>query len=423
MSDEKPTGVLKRALDRNRDEVVVVCMRASSMLLIALGAIFAARLLGTDEYGRYASVTAYITIVMSAISAGHVERAIRIGAAGDAATRRAQASIVAHDLIRFAPVWIFIALPFGFATDLSFLTFALVGLPIALLLGLAHTLEGFARGSLRNLRDLLPILLLGPLAVVAGCAGALALDASVGAAGLLLYRLALIALTVAYFLVRLEITPARVWRARHSREVESVRGFAVAKLLFAVQRMSSILVAGLVSSTAAGQYAAAFRSAEPIAAGMTAVMLLVGPATAAAVQSGRLAETSKEIKLHGRIGFGLAIIPAAVVLIWPSFVLGLFGSDFTEASSALRILAVGALIVTFFGPSVLFANMANLKRQVAAWMVAAVTLQLGGAAILLATDQATVTRIAILDLAGTTLWSVGLWLTCRRRLGMTTAII
>ena len=414
----------RRIVQRNRAELAVVVMRGSSLVLIALGAIAAARLLGTEEYGRYTTATAFITIAMAAISAGHIERAIRVGASPVARDRGDVTAVaIAVDVLRYAPLWVVVMLPIGLATQVSIGVIVFLGVPIAVLLGLAHVLEGYARGSFQELRDLLPILLVGPALVTLGCAAAIVVDLEVVAAELLSFRFLLVVLTVAYFGVRLGLHRPSVWRAPRPSGVENLRGFAAATILYAVQQQSSILVAGFIGSAAAGQYTAAFRSVEPIIAGMTAVMLLVGPSTAVAVQSGDLESLRDEVKQQARIGFGLAIVPAVVVFVWPGFVLGLFGDGFDEATAALRVLAVGALVVTFFGPSVLFANMVGLKRQVAMWMALALVVQLGGSGVLYAFDELTVTRVAVATVAGTVVWNLGLWRASRRHTNMTTAIV
>ena len=44
-------------------------------------------------------------------------------------------------------------------------------------------------------------------------------------------------------------------------------------------------------------------------------------------------------------------MPAAILLIWPQPVLGIFGDEFTQAATALRILVVGQMFHLLTGPS------------------------------------------------------------------------
>jgi O-antigen/teichoic acid export membrane protein len=336
-------------------------------------------------------------------------------------------ALVGHQM-RYAPFWCGLLLPIALVTRVSLWTILLIGLPISVLVALTHTLEGFARGTFQQTRDLVPIQLAGPLGVLAGCVIAIVLGIDVSPAGLLSWRLVLLLLIAAYFAQRLQMlrrtSPQPVGTgAVESPVIENLRWFAAAKLLFVLQLQSSILIAGLISTEAAGSYTAAFRSAEPIQAGATAAALLVGPATAAAMHSGRLSTVSSEIKQHTRVGVLIAVFPTMLVLAFPERVLSLFGDEFRGVETPLRILVIAPLITTLFGPSMIFASMVKLQRDIVVAMSAAVILQFAVAGLLLAGDALTLTRVAILDVAGTVVWNTVLWQRCRHAVGMTTAVV
>lgn len=406
-----------------RDQLAVVGLRAGGLVFVAGGAVAAARLLGTSEYGAYTTATAFTVITAAGIGAGHAERAIRVGAApgaGDSLAPRAIA--ILRQLVRNAPLWIVLMLPIAAVTKVSIATILLIGLPISVMVAATHALEGLTRGAHQQIRDLVPINVAGPLLVLVGCGAALALDIDVDAAGLLSWRLLLLVVIGGYFAFRLGMFDRRHRGAPADFAIDDLRWFAAAKVLFVLQLQSSILIAGFISADAAGRYTAAFRSAEPIQAGATAAALLVGPVTAAAIQSGRLADVATEIKQHTRVGVLIAVPPTILVLAFPGFVLGLFGDDFTGVETPLRILVLAPLVTTLFGPSMIFASMAKLQREIVVAMGGAVALQAAVAGGLYATDQLTITRVALLDVAGTVVWNVVLWQRCRRRLGLTTAI-
>ncbi|CAN0410078.1 unnamed protein product [Ectocarpus sp. 12 AP-2014] len=76
----------------------------------------------------------------------------------------------------------------------------------------------------------------------------------------------------------------------------------------------------------------------------------------------------------------VALIPATIFIIWPEAVLGLFGPDYSEASSVLRILVFAQLINVMTGSIILLLLMADEQksaRNILIWSVV-----IGGAASL-----------------------------------------
>lgn len=68
----------------------------------------------------------------------------------------------------------------------------------------------------------------------------------------------------------------------------------------------------------------------------------------------------------------VALIPATIFLIWPEAVLGLFGADYNEASSVLRILVFGQLINVMTGSIILLLLMVDEQksaRNILIWSV------------------------------------------------------
>jgi O-antigen/teichoic acid export membrane protein len=413
-----------RLISERRGHLGVVALRAGGLAVVAGSAVAAARLLGTADYAAYTTATAFTAILAAGIGAGHAERAIRTGAAPDpTGATGARALAITGQLLKFAPIWALVLMPFAFATKVSFLTILVVGVPIAVLGALTLTLEDFTRGRFQQVRDLIPIQFAGPLAVLVGCVLAIAFDLHVGPGGLLTWRLVLLIGTMSYFAQRLHMFRRSSWVRVEPGAIENLRWFAAAKLLYVLQLQSSILIAGLIGTEAAGRYAAAFRSAEPIQVGAAAAALLIGPVTAAAVHSGRLPLIGREIRQHTRIGVLIAVPPTLFVLAFPQVVLGFFGDDFRGVETPLRILVIAPLITTLFGPSMIFASMVKLQRDIVVAMGGAVLLQFAAAGLLVASDQLTLTRVAIIDVAGTVVWNVVLWQRCRRSVGMTTSIV
>jgi O-antigen/teichoic acid export membrane protein len=259
---------------------------------------------------------------------------------------------------------------------------------------------------------------LNPLFFTVGCGVLLLADSDTGAVGLLGYRLAVLASIVAWYAHRVRLRPTRL---PGERSLEPVGSFTAARVLFIVQAQSSILLAGLISAESAGLYTAALRSATLIAAAMAALAMLAGPTIAVAAHQNDLPALVPQLRVYARMAFVLALLPATVMFVWPDVVLGFFGDEFTSAADALRILAGAQLALTLFGPADMFATMANLERSVARWTAVAAVSQVTFALVLLSADELTVTRLAAIDALGTLTWNIGLWWSCRTRVGTTAA--
>lgn len=396
---------------------------ASSLVFTAVGAVFAANLLGAAEYGRFNTAGAYITIAAAFASAGHGERAMRAGArpGDDTSTSVERAHEVGRRFAAQLPLILAVTLPLGLLGQVPVWVTLLICVPTAAGLAAVYVLEAFTRGAFRRLFDLVPFHVLNPVLFTVGCGALLVLDADADSVGLLLFRLALVAGIVAYFVHRLGLRPGR--RGGGDAGLEPIGGFTMASALFIVQGQISIIVAGLISAEAAGVYTAAFRAATPVAAAMVALSFLTGPAVATAAQAGRLHDAVPLVHRYSRIGVALALVPALILLVWPMFVLGLFGGEFEGATDALRVLAVTQLVLTALGPATMFATMAGIERVVAACMAGAVVIQLALSLALLTSDELTVLRLAVIDSAGSLTWAVALWWACRRRLGASAAAL
>jgi O-antigen/teichoic acid export membrane protein len=382
--------------------------------------VLAGRLLGAVEYGHFTTAAAFITIAAAAGAAGHAERAMRVAAAArdDPERRRARAHYVLRTLLGALPLALALVLPIGLVAQVPVWVTLVVGLPTAALLAVIQTLEAFTRGAFTRTVDLVPWRVGNPVLFTVGCGALLVLDLETDALDLLVFRLLIAAAAVAYFVARLRVGPRTPAVAR---DLEPLGGFAAAQLLFTVQGQVSILVAGLVSASAAGAYTAAFRTSTPVAAAAIALGLLTAPLVAAAAQEDRLSSVAGMVRRYSRMGFAVAAPLSVVAFVWPDEVLRLFGEEFTGAADALRVLSAVRLFSTLFGPVNVFAVMAGLEREAARWMAVAVAVQLVLSLALLAGDELTVTRLAWIDGLGTIVWTMGLWLACRRRFGVTSA--
>lgn len=142
---------------------------------------------------------------------------------------------------------------------------------------------------------------------------------------------------------------------------------------------SGQFVAGVyVSSELVAQLAVAQRTAMLSSFVLIAVNLVVAPRFAALYRQGELAKLEslaiKSVKLVGL--FALPVI--GVMLVFPSFLMGLFGDGFTSGAHLLQILAIGQFINAMTGSVGFLLIMSGHERD-----MRNVTLISGSAAMLL----------------------------------------
>lgn len=97
-------------------------------------------------------------------------------------------------------------------------------------------------------------------------------------------------------------------------------------------------------------YAAAQRSAMLVSFALMAVNLIVAPKFASLYGAGAYEAISKLARSSVLIVFAVALPISMFMLLFPEFVMGLFGGEFVSGSNVLRILVLGQLVNVIFGP-------------------------------------------------------------------------
>jgi O-antigen/teichoic acid export membrane protein len=169
----------------------------------------------------------------------------------------------------------------------------------------------------------------------------------------------------------------------HRRVVASFWSFSLPRAAgqsfdVAVLWLDTLLVAALISPTAAGIYAAGTR------------FLLIGTFTAEAIQQAVAPKVSSLITL-GQREHARAVITQAtswqaaitwpvylVVIAFSSVLLGVFGPEYVQAQWALILLSVGLLVAVVGGPSDAVILMSGRSRQSLGNSTIAFTVNLGG---------------------------------------------
>jgi O-antigen/teichoic acid export membrane protein len=233
----------------------------------------------------------------------------------------------------------------------------LVALPIIPLLSLVLIAQGTLLGLGRTASALAPPMLVRQVAftalvaaaVLAGglsAAGAVGLQAAAavaaGVVAAVLLRRALAAQAVS--------TPApaggggRVGPAPREWLRSSLPMGATAMLLI-IESQIGLLVLGAVSNPVeTGLYAAAFQCTAPFALLLTVGRLPLGPVVARLRAAGERERLQRGLRVATRGVAAIGAVVAAVLLVVPEAVLGLFGSDFTGGAGALRLLAVAQVV-------------------------------------------------------------------------------
>lgn len=82
----------------------------------------------------------------------------------------------------------------------------------------------------------------------------------------------------------------------------------------------------------------------------TSFATMAGPYLSRAADAGDLAQVRRTILIAGSIGLVIASPVGLAALLFPEFVLSLFGNEFTSGAVALQLIAIGQLIDVLAGP-------------------------------------------------------------------------
>jgi O-antigen/teichoic acid export membrane protein len=115
---------------------------------------------------------------------------------------------------------------------------------------------------------------------------------------------------------------------------------------------SDLLVLGILKSpTEVGVYAAGSKTAWLVSFVLTAVSAVLAPVFVRHHAAGNIDELRKTVRSGTRLIFWPSLALAALLFLWPQLILDAFGSEFTGATTVVRILAVGQLVNAITGPA------------------------------------------------------------------------
>ncbi len=180
-----------------------------------------------------------------------------------------------------------------------------------------------------------------------------------------------------------------------------------------------ILMLGiLANSHAVGIYTAANRIAKLITFILFAVNMIVAPTIASLYSKRKFAEL--KTLAHGSTLLTIAAtVPIALIIVlFPSFLLGLFGQGFRDGTTTLIILALGQAVNAFTGAVALLLAMTQYEKQLRNIMFAAVILD--GLIDYILIPHLGITGAAIGSTAGMSFLNICAVIVAQRKLGFST---
>lgn len=365
-SDSEPAGALgridlRRAVSRGAAATLV--MRAGGMAFSAVATILLARELGAAAYGTYSWAVVLVLALSLPAALGADQLLVReAGVALDRGDWGRLRTLVRSALRHVAVVsagaaalGVVIVLLIDDGSPDARGSALLVALPIIPLFALVLVAQGTLLGLGRTARALAPAMLVRQVtftalvaaAVLAGglsAAGAVGLQAAAAAvatvAAAVLLRRALAAQAVPPATADGDgVGPApREW-------LRSSLPMGATAMLLIIEPQIGLLVLGAVSDTAeTGIYAAAFQCTAPFALLLAVGRLPLGPVVARLRAAGERERLQRGLRVATRGAAAMGAVLAAILLVVPGPVLSLFGSEFTDGTAALRLLAVAMLV-------------------------------------------------------------------------------
>jgi O-antigen/teichoic acid export membrane protein len=188
----------------------------------------------------------------------------------------------------------------------------------------------------------------------------------------------------------------------------------VSGLIFDV---AGVLVAGFVLGAGdAGLYAAASRIALLVGFGLTAVNAVVVPMLTRLHVDGDVVRLQRFVRRVAQLSLVAGVVFGVLIVALASPLLGFFGSGFTDAEGALRILVIGQVIHASTGPVQYLLTMTGHQDQAAIARVA--TAVLGLAAAFALGGVWGIEGVAAATAASTIVWNGWLLWLVSRRLGV-----
>ncbi|MCB0321923.1 MAG: flippase [Bdellovibrionales bacterium] len=325
-----------------------------------------ARLMGGEQYGIYAYVFTWLSVLSLAAKLGFDTTLLRYVAAYKA---KQQWSLLRGLLIRTNQMVVVLSIATGVVTAIvvellsdrlssdlvrTFWVLCLI-LPLSSLCSLrSAALRALRKVVLARLPDevLRPTLL---ACLAAGCYFVFSIEVN----ALLAMVLQSVALLAAFFIgaywMRLAM-PDEVFQSAPEYENREWIRYAVPLVLFSamnviLQRIDTLMLGAFLDTTSAGYYSVAVRIAKLMAFGLAAVNMIAAPMISSLYAQENMEELQRMLRLSA-LGIMAYTIPVtAGMILFGNYLLLIFGEEFVAAYPALVILALGQMINALAGSS------------------------------------------------------------------------
>lgn len=182
------------------------------------------------------------------------------------------------------------------------------------------------------------------------------------------------------------------------------------------------LVLGVYESVdKVGVYAVALKTALLTSLILVAVNSIAAPKFAAFYASNDLDAMVKLARQSTLLMTGLVLLPTAVLLLWPEWVLRLFGAEYAAGATALMILALGQLINVVCGSVGYLLMMSGHEKAVRNIMLTTAAINI--ALNILLVQRYGIEGVAVATAVSMVIWNVWMLVIVRKYLGFWTIYV
>lgn len=182
-----------------------------------------------------------------------------------------------------------------------------------------------------------------------------------------------------------------------------------------------VMLGALASADLAGIYKAATRGADIVMFPSAMISLSLAPLISQLHTAGDMLRLQRGITKTTRVGVALALPVAAVLLLFSDLFLGLFGSEFTTGSGALRLLIVAQVITALAGPAGWILVMTGHEKSAAMGLGVSVVLNISLNALLI--PKFGLNGAAVATMISTLSWNLILVVAVKRILKLDASVI
>lgn len=359
LSGDGVTGLLARG------SVVSFLIQGIGAILIFLSEILLARVLGAEGYGLFATVAAWLQILVVLVLLGSNHLLLRFVPVYVASSEWGLLRGLISYCMRFSLAlggglvltsWFSLVTAGTMLSDETRSAFG-IGLTVLPLAALSLQRQAVLRGLHRISSALVPEFVIRPVALMAMVAMTVwVANSGVSAAGALFLNG--IALMIAFLIgwhwqqraLPCAAKTAKQDVRRHQWLKIAVPMFLVSGMQLLIVRLDIVFLSILTGHFEAGRYAAASRVADIIVFALASANVVVAPLIAGLHARGEIAALQAMLTSLAKGVLFLTIPLVGVIVLLGEEILGLFGQDYVVGYTALLILTFGQVVNALSGP-------------------------------------------------------------------------